>query len=167
MWDKIVESWQYWYWCVIGLACLGLEVALPGVAFLWIAMGAFISCALAFFVPTLTLGIQLIIFSVISIVLVYLSHKYIKKSGINTDRPELSKKAAQYIGNFYDIAEPIVNGVGKIKAGDVLWRVEGEDMPIGTRVIVKSCEGATFKVEKAEDEEEEASSAEKDKETNS
>lgn len=138
MWDKLADSWQYWYWCVIGLVCLGLEIALPGVAFLWIAMGAFISCALAFFIPTLSLGIQLIIFSIVSTLLVYLSHKYINKNEIDTDRPELSNRAAQYIGNYYDVAEPIVNGVGKIKAGDSLWRVEGEDMPKGSRVKVLS-----------------------------
>lgn len=150
MWEKLAEEWQYWYWAVIALACLGLEMALPGVAFLWIAVGAFILCGMALLFPIFGLGLQLIIFSVMSTVLVYISHKYIKKNDIASDRPHLSNKSAQYIGNFYDLIEPIENGIGKIKAGDSLWRVEGEDMPTGTRVVVTGCKGATFTVEKAE-----------------
>lgn len=150
MWEKLAEGWQYWYWAVIALACLGLEMALPGVAFLWIAVGAFILCGMALLFPAFGLGVQLIIFSIMSTILVYISHKYIKKNDIASDRPNLSNKSAQYIGNFYDLVEPIQNSIGKIKAGDSLWRVEGKDMPKGTRVVVTGSKGATLIVEKAE-----------------
>jgi membrane protein implicated in regulation of membrane protease activity len=43
----------------------------------------------------------------------------------------------------------IVNGHGRIRLGDTLWRVSGPDLPAGTHVRVKAVENGQLVVEAA------------------
>ena len=43
--------------------------------------------------------------------------------------------------------EPIVNGTGRIRAGDTTWRVTGPDAGSGRRVRVVSVDGPTLNVD--------------------
>jgi hypothetical protein len=48
------------------------------------------------------------------------------------------------------LEQPIVNGKGKIKVEDSIWRVSGIDMHKGTKVCVIDVDGDILKVEKEE-----------------
>jgi membrane protein implicated in regulation of membrane protease activity len=45
------------------------------------------------------------------------------------------------------VAEAIINGLGKVRIEDTLWRVRGDDAVIGQQVKIVAIEGATFEVE--------------------
>ena len=45
-----------------------------------------------------------------------------------------------------ELPDPIVNGRGSVKIGDSIWRVEGPELPKGTRVRVLGADGTLLKV---------------------
>ena len=66
-----------------------------------------------------------------------------------TDRPLLTQRAETYVGHEGQIDEPIVNGFGRMRLGDTVWRIAGPDLAAGQRVRVVGAEGAVLKVEAA------------------
>ena len=48
------------------------------------------------------------------------------------------------------LTEAIVNGRGRLSIDDTVWRIEGPDLPAGTRVTVSAAEGSRLKVKLAE-----------------
>ena len=72
--------------------------------------------------------------------------RFLRTTPIQTDRPLLNQRAAQYVGRVFTLAEPIVNGRGKIRVDDSTWRVEGDDCPVGARVRVTDAEGVVLRV---------------------
>jgi membrane protein implicated in regulation of membrane protease activity len=87
---------------------------------------------------------------VLSILAIAAWRFYAKKHPIESDRPLLNKRGAQYIGRVFNLYAPIENGMGKIKVDDTIWRVHGPDCPINSKVRVVSVNGTVFEVEKAE-----------------
>ncbi|RKW19041.1 MAG: NfeD family protein, partial [Cardiobacterium sp.] len=52
----------------------------------------------------------------------------------------LNKRGAQYIGREYTLDTPVENGYGKLKIGDSLWTINGENLPAGTTIIITAAE---------------------------
>ena len=71
-------------------------------------------------------------------------------SPIETDRPLLNQRGAQYVGRQFHLDEPIVNGHGKIKVDDSIWKVHGPDCPEGARVTVTGVDGTVLVVAPAD-----------------
>jgi membrane protein implicated in regulation of membrane protease activity len=44
------------------------------------------------------------------------------------------------------LAEPIVQGAGRLSFDDTLWRIEGPDLPAGARVRVVGLSGTVLRV---------------------
>jgi membrane protein implicated in regulation of membrane protease activity len=53
------------------------------------------------------------------------------------------------VGQVYTLEKPIVDGVGMIRVGDTIWRVNGADRPAGSRVRVARVDGPNLVVEPA------------------
>jgi membrane protein implicated in regulation of membrane protease activity len=140
----------FWYWWVLALIFLVLEILTPGFFFMWLAASGFITGCLLWLAPSLSMDIQMFIFSVLSVVAIGAWKFYGKKHLIETDQPLLNKRGAQYIGRVFSLYEPIENGQGKIKVDDSIWKVYGEDCDINTRVKVTAIRGTVFDVEKVE-----------------
>jgi membrane protein implicated in regulation of membrane protease activity len=64
-----------------------------------------------------------------------------------TSEPRLNDRGGQLIGRELIVAEAIVHGRGKVRAGDTLWPCAGSDCPAGTRVRVKGSKGTVLAVE--------------------
>jgi membrane protein implicated in regulation of membrane protease activity len=97
---------------------------------------------------------QVLVFGVFSVVALVAWRYWLKGHPVETADPTLNVRGAQYIGRILVLAEPIVDGVGKAKVGDSLWRVSTSDeinIPEGARVRVTGVEGATLVVEKPEE----------------
>jgi membrane protein implicated in regulation of membrane protease activity len=73
----------------------------------------------------------------------------LKNNPPQTDEPTLNRRGEQYVGRVFTLEEAIVNGVGKIKVDDSIWKVMGEDMDDGGKVKVIGIDGTVFKVEAA------------------
>ena len=56
----------FWYWLIAGLLLLIIEIVLPSFTALWFAFGAFILGVLLFFIPSLSLTTQLLIWTLTS-----------------------------------------------------------------------------------------------------
>ena len=136
----------FWHWWVLAVFLLGIEILAPGFFFLWLSIAGVVVGTVLFLIPSTSLEIQLLIFSVLSIVSVLLWRRYGFKNTTETDHPLLNKRGAQYIGRTFSLIEPIKNGRGKIKADDSIWTVLGEDCSIEAQVEVIAVEGTLFKV---------------------
>ena len=111
-----------WHW--FGLAAiLGiLEVALGASFFLlWLAICAITIAIILLIFPALGWQQQLLIFSIESIASIFFWHVHLKNNPSKTDNPTLNRRSEQYINRVFTLAEPIVNGRGKIHVDDSFW----------------------------------------------
>lgn len=67
---------------------------------------------------------------------------------IPTDQPLLNRRVLQLSGRVFCLEDGIVNGEGKMKVDDTVWRIRGQDCPKGTMVRVVSADGVVLNVEK-------------------
>lgn len=137
---------DYWHWLVLGLALMILEILAPSTFFLWMGLAAMVVGGLLWFMPGMGLEVQLILFATLSIVTIGLGRSYLKRHPVETDRPTLNVRGAQNVGRILTLDAPIVNGVGRVRVDDTLWKVIGPDLPAGTRVEVIGVEGTALRV---------------------
>lgn len=142
-----MQNVEFWYWWVLGLVLLVLELFAPGAFFLWIGIAAGVVGALLWLLPELGWQYQLMWFALFSVVSIVAWHGFAKKRARPSDHPTLNRRGEQYIGRVFTLNEPIVNGDGKITVDDSTWKVEGGDCPGGTRVRVTGVDGVILKVE--------------------
>ncbi len=137
----------FWYWWVAGLALLILEMLVPGAFFLWSAVSAFVVGGVLMLFPNMEWETQLLVFSVLSIVSVFIWRRWFLSASEKSENPTLNHRGAQYIDRIFVLESPLENGVGRIKVDDTIWRVMGEDCPGATRVKVTGADGVMLKVE--------------------
>lgn len=142
---------DYWHWLVLGIVLVVLEVLSPGVYFLWLGVAAIVVGGVLYGLPDLSWQMQLVLFAVFSVVSIALARIFLERHPIESDEPALNRRGEQYIGRVLTLAEPIENGVGRVKVDDTIWRVEGPDCPAGTRVRVVGVDGVVFQVEPEND----------------
>lgn len=139
----------FWHWLVFGLALLIVEMILPtGFVLLWMGVSALIVGVLAWLMPGLGWQAEFALFGILAVVSV-LAYRQFRPAPAPTDQPTLNRRGASYVGRQFTLAEPIVNGVGRLRVDDSQWRIAGSDVPAGTLVRVVAVEGTTFRVERA------------------
>lgn len=138
----------FWYWWVLAVVFLGLEIMITGFFFLWLAVAAFVVGALVLLMPAMVFDVQLLLFSLLAIAAVIGWWRYGYSKSQTSDHPLLNRRGAQYVGRTFSVSEAIVNGQGKIKVDDGLWKVRGEDCPAGSKVKVVAVNGTVFEVER-------------------
>ncbi len=137
----------FWNWWVLALVLLVIELLAPGFFFLWMATSGFITGLLLLLIPGISVEIQVLFFSVLSVAAITVWKLYGKQHTIATDHPLLNKRGAQYIGRVFSLYKAIENGEGKIKVDDSIWKVHGQDCTINTKVKVIAIRGTVFDVE--------------------
>jgi len=138
---------EFWYWLVAAVIMIVIEMILPAAYFLWMGVSAFIVGLLLYAMPTMPLLIQVIIFGVLSVVTLIFYKRHQKANPTVNDEPNLNRRGEQYVGRMFTLEEAIVNGVGKVKVDDSIWKVMGSDSPAGVKVRVISVDGTIFNVE--------------------
>ncbi|MEE9551780.1 MAG: NfeD family protein [Gammaproteobacteria bacterium] len=139
----------FWYWWIVAVVLITLEMLVPGAFFLWMGISAGVVGGLLYFVPDLSWLAQVLIFTVLSVVTLVVYKRYQKRNPVISDEPALNRRGEQYIGRVFTLDVPIVNGVGKVKVDDSTWKISGEDMQAGAKIRVASVDGTTFQVESA------------------
>ncbi len=140
-------EFDFWHWWILAVGMMTLEVLLPTFFFIWLGAAAFVTGIILWLMPSLSWEIQLVIFSVLSIVSVIVSRKYYDNGEVDTDEPFLNRRSEQYIGRVITLKEPIIDGTGKIKVDDSIWKVVGDDCPAGTKIRVVSADNVLLHVE--------------------
>lgn len=143
----IEQAIVFWYWWVLAVGFLAIEIIATGFFFLWLAVAAFVVGSVVLLLPSSTFELQLFLFSTLSVLSVLVWRRYVSAKSQTSDHPLLNQRGAQYIGRIFNLVEPIENGQGKIKVDDSLWKVSGADCPVTTRVKVVAVKGTIFEVE--------------------
>ena len=149
-----LSTMPFWYWWVFALALLTIELITGSTYFLWPAIAA----ALVGFVDIWPLDgqwqIQLILFSIITIVLSIVAPPKVKPwlHRTQADHMTLNERGAQKIGRKATVDQAFVNGAGKVRFGDTLWLADsenGEDFSAGVQVEIVAAEGTKLIVKAA------------------
>ncbi len=142
---------HFWWW-ILALVLIALEVIMPGYFMLWIGIAAGVTGLVMLVAPGLSLLGQALVFAVLA----FLScavYWYGLRPKLMRNEPGdalLNRRGEQKIGQRYVLAEAIVNGRGKARVGDSLWLVRGPDLPVGSMVEVVGVDGTTLLVRPSE-----------------
>jgi membrane protein implicated in regulation of membrane protease activity len=140
----------FWYWWALAAMLLVFEMMLPGVVFLFLAIGAATAGLVLLLASDLSLEFQLVIFAVVSVVsAVGLRRTLRRLQHIDGPPTTLNSRGEALVGQVFVLDAPILNGRGRIILGDGSWTVTGADMVKGSRVRVISVQGTELKVEPA------------------
>lgn len=149
-----IASLGPWSWMVLGAALLALEIVMPGVYLLWFGVGAVLTGTLSLQLWDMSFWVwqaQVVTFLALSIAATMIGRRFFPNTGTDdTDEPLLNQRERQLVGRTAVLEEPISEGRGRIRIGDTLWRVNGPDLPAGTRVRVTAGGGGELTVEPAE-----------------
>jgi membrane protein implicated in regulation of membrane protease activity len=138
---------SYWGWLIIGLVLLGLELVASFSFFLWLGASALVTALVLFVLPDTGWEVQFLIFSVLSVVSIILSRRFLVNRQTESEVPNLNRRAQQYIGRVFTLSEAIEQGEGKIKVDDTHWKVSGPKLDRGAEVRVTGTNGSVFTVE--------------------
>ncbi|GGA98492.1 membrane protein [Brucella endophytica] len=129
-----------WNWLVLGLVLLMLEILAPGIFFIWFGLAALVTGALAFLLASSAAGfgwqLQTVVFLVLAVLFALAGRRFFGSRSDDSDDPLLNRRGQQLVGQRATLTEPIVNGRGRIRMNDTMWRVKGPDLPAGTEVRV-------------------------------
>jgi len=138
---------EFWHWWMAGVALIILEILVPGTFFLWMGVSAAVVGAILWMVPTMEWEWQLFLFAILSVTSIVLWRIRQRAHPVKTEDSNVNKRTRRYIGRTFTLAEPIVDGVGKIYVDDSQWRVTGPDCDVGKKVKVMAAESTTLVVE--------------------
>ena len=141
----LLQSLGPFAWFILGAVLLIAETLLPGASLIWFGVAASLTGGLLFIWPLPWEG-QMIAFILFSAVTVLVG-RLIASRRANDDGDTVNRGADAMMGRELPLAEPIVDGFGRARWGDGLWRVAGPDAPAGRRVKVVGVEAATLLVE--------------------
>jgi hypothetical protein len=139
----------FWYWWALAAVLLVCEMLLPGVVFLFIAVGAAATGLVLLVASDASLEFQLAVFAIVSVVSAVALRPYLKRLQSRTADPTLNARGAALVGQVFVLDQPILGGRGRIKLGDGSWIVTGPDMVAGAKVRVAAVNGTELRVEPA------------------
>ncbi|MCG6868182.1 MAG: NfeD family protein [Gammaproteobacteria bacterium] len=138
---------DYWHWWILAIVLLIVEVFAPGFVALWLGVSAAAVGLVLLLWPGFAWEGQLLLFALLSVASIVAFKLYQRRNPPQTDQPVLNRRGQAYVGRSFTLAAPIVNGVGEMRVDDTVWRVEGADVPAGSRVTVVSVNGNSLTVE--------------------
>ncbi|MFC3164028.1 NfeD family protein [Ciceribacter thiooxidans] len=149
---RLISELGPWSWWLFGFLLLAAELALPGVFLVWIGAAALLTGLLSILLWTMGFWVwqlQFLVFAVLAVAATFAGRRFLSSGAQITDEPLLNQRGASLVGRTATLAEPIVEGRGRIRLDDTYWSVMGPDLPAGTRVKVVSGTGRDLVVEAA------------------
>ena len=146
-WFEGVDA--YWVWLTLGLVLAGLEMLVPGVYLIWLAIAAFITGALTM-VLHIGLPMQVIDFVFLSLIAAFSARRLLREKGIPSADPLMNRRGARLVGEIAVVIEAIEPGSnGRVHYGDSDWLARGAEAAVGERVRITGSDGAVLLVEPA------------------
>jgi membrane protein implicated in regulation of membrane protease activity len=142
---SILVSLGAWTWLLAGGILMILELAAPGAFMLWFGLAAAATgiVALVFDLPWQR---EVLLFAILSLAFVLVGRNLMRGMASGADASFLNRRAEALVGREFTLSEPIVDGSGRVRVDDTVWRVTGADTPAGARVIVTRVDGAALVV---------------------
>ena len=144
-----LHTLSFWDWLGFGTVLLIIEVFGTGGYFLWLGLSAALIGVLTWLFPALDWRGQFVLFALLSVVSGVLWWRQQKNHPSPSEQPGLNQRGTELLGRTFNLHEAIVEGRGKIKAGDTLWLVTGPDLPSGQVVKVTAINGVILTVHPA------------------
>ena len=135
-----------WIWITLGLALAALELLVPGVYLIWLAVAALLTGVLAL-VLDLGLAVQVTNFVFLALIMAFSARRFLRDRPIESADPLLNKRGGRLIGETAVVAQAFEGGMGRIRHGDSEWLARGPDAAIGARVRIIGHEGSVLLVE--------------------
>jgi membrane protein implicated in regulation of membrane protease activity len=146
---QFFDHLEFWHWLILALVLAGIEILTPGFFALWLGGAALVTGLIVLVIPSMSWEGQLIAFALLAAGSVLAWYKLGRKVTIATDDATLNRRGESLVGRMGQLVEPIVNGRGRVKIDDSVWRAEAEeDAPTGAKVLVTGVHGATLTVER-------------------
>ena len=140
----------FWYWWALAAVLLVFEMMLPGVVFLFLAIGAAASGFFLLVVSDLSLELQLFVFAIVAVASAVVLRPTLKRlQRGRADDARLNARGESLVGRTIVLDTPILRGQGRVRLADGSWTVTGPDMAAGSRVRVTAVKGTELKVEPA------------------
>jgi membrane protein implicated in regulation of membrane protease activity len=135
-----------WFWWIAAGILLFMELLVPGVFLMWLAFAA-ASVGIVEYVFDLSWQLELLAFAAFALVYVFLARPwYSKGDSQNSDQPNLNQRIYAFVGKTFVLAEPIVNGEGKLVIEGTRWDLLGPELARGATVRVTAVEGMKLRV---------------------
>lgn len=134
-----------WIWVAIGLALGALELVVPGVYLIWLAIAAIVTGMLTF-VLDLGVAVSVINFVFLSLITVYSAKRFLRDRPIESSDPLMNNRGGRLVGEVVMVVRAIDGGEGRVKVGDSEWIARGPDTAEGTRMRVISTKGPILTV---------------------
>lgn len=145
---NLLDSYGWW---ILALVLIAAELVAPGYFLLWIGVAAGIMGLVTLFFPGLPFLAQAVVFGLLAVGTCYVYWKFIRPATeLRDDQPLLNRKGDRMVGRRVLVAEPFVNGRGKVRVGDTVWLAEGPDVEPGAVVEVIAVSGTTLRVKAVE-----------------
>jgi membrane protein implicated in regulation of membrane protease activity len=139
----------FWYWWALAAALLVFEIMLPGVVFMFLAIGATVSGLVLLVASDTSLEFQLLVFAIVAVISAVLLRPMLRRLQTRTSDPNLNARGNAMIGQTFLLDQPILGGRGRAKLGDGSWIITGPDMVAGAKVRVAAVNGTELRVEPA------------------
>jgi inner membrane protein len=138
----------HWHWFIAAVILGIFELLVPGIVFIWMGLAAAFVGLIVLMMPDLAWEVQVIAFTLLSIITVICARILIAKRNKQSDHPMLNEKSAQYVGNIYQLISDSQNKRGKIKIGDTLWDVElSTDASHNSEIRITEAKGVLLKAD--------------------
>jgi membrane protein implicated in regulation of membrane protease activity len=137
---------SHWVWLTLWLVLAGLEMLVPGVYMIWLAVAAIVTgvLALAFDV---SLPAQIVYFVFLSLIIAFSAKRFLGERPIESSDPLMNRRGARLVGETATVVQAIEHGSGRVKLGDSEWIAHGPNVAAGERVRVSGSEGTILLVE--------------------
>jgi inner membrane protein len=129
MMPQMIEP--YAAWMCAGLILAIMEMLVPGVYLMWLALAALITGACAWALPLGT-GAQMLLFSAVAIVTLFIGRRWTGTAAIASEDPLLNDRMARLVGEPVTVVDALTAGRGRVRLGDSEWPAKGDDAPTGT-----------------------------------
>lgn len=138
----------HWVWISIGLVLAALEILVPGVYLIWLAVAAVITGVLTFALG-LMLPAQVVIFASLALISAFSARRFLRESPIESSDPLMNRRGSRLVGDIATVTQAIDGGTGRVSHGDSEWLAKGPDMAVGMRVRITGNDGVILLVEPA------------------
>lgn len=145
--DELLSHVNATSWLLLALLCGALELVLPGIFMIWLALAA-LPTALLTYLFGFDAQWQIGLFVFFTLCALLLGNKVMRRTrGAEAETDHgLNQRGKRLIGETLLVCEAIENGRGRVREGDSSWLAIGPDAPIGTKVRVVGLTGTVLKV---------------------
>lgn len=144
--DDLGSLDAHWVWLSIGLALAALEMVVPGVYLIWLALAALITGLLTFVLDP-GIAVQITNFIFLSLIVAFSAKRWLRDRPIASVDPLMNNRQGRMIGQTAIVTQPLVGGEGRVRHGDSEWSARGPDLAQGVRVRITGSDGNRLLVE--------------------